>query len=387
MATKSANNFNYSLRNDLIQQIIAEGLGQGVFPGCCLSVGSRGQTLFHNAYGTFFPESEHDKNQRVTIDTVYDLGTLSSVIGTVTTIWSLINQNFLSFEDQVIRFQQSFSVHGKAAITVEDLLFHLSGLASEQNYHEEISKDSLNKSLGLMTSPGAKEYVYNRINRARLRSKPHEVQRFSSVGMILLGRIIENLTGKSLDDAVTEHVFKPLKLNSTGYINLNRLKTGIRTDLEKVAPTEDCAWRKKQLWGEVQDDVAWSMGGVAGHAGIFSTVEDLGLFCEEILAAYRGNSELIKPEVLQQAWSLNSANQGLRYVGGWEKAHKENQLLNCGFSEQAIGFCSNSGCLIWIDPEVDLHVVFLSNAHCPSRNNKRIMNFMPQLLKAIRESF
>jgi CubicO group peptidase (beta-lactamase class C family) len=119
--------------------------------------------------------------------------------------------------------------------------------------------------------------------------------------MILAGALVESLTGMSFDKAAYRYVIQPLGLKSTSFIDLSMIRRrGIQPVTDMIAPTEECPWRKRVLCGEVHDDNAWAMGGVAGHAGIFSTANDLHLIARTLLAAYHGRSQFLSRETVQQ---------------------------------------------------------------------------------------
>lgn len=372
---------------DQVNTVINQAIDESIFPGAVIKISRQGETILQKAYGSFF--GDHISNDAdhpdfpVNTATVFDLGSLTAAVGTVVATMRLVDQGVIRLDDQVIRYNQGFSVYDKAPINIGDLLFHISGLATDLGYHEELLNDTIHSRFGIITSPGAKEYVLNRINRSRLRSKVHEQQRFSALGMILLGNILEVVSGKSLEQLLHEQVFKPLGMTSTGYINLNSLKTGVKQVHENIAATENCHWRKKQIWGEVQNDNAWTMGGIAGNAGLFSSVDDLSLLTSTLMSVLTNASNFIQQETLHNFWDYSGEVRNWRYVGGWERPHPDNGMDEVGFSDQSVGYLASSGCTIWLDSERDLEIIFLSNAMCPSRNNKKVYSFMPVMVETL----
>jgi CubicO group peptidase (beta-lactamase class C family) len=382
---KSQSRYSFESLRSLLQQ----GVDQQVFPGGVLLVNLNGENIFAEAVGNFTYTSEKEIEEQtlpsqVTIETVYDIGNLSSVISTAAILMRLVDEKRVNLDDKVIRYVQSFSVHGKADVTVRDLLRHTSGLAPWKPYYEELLRENTGKHMGILTSRGAREYIYNDINRGELKFPLRSRQVYSDIGLILLGSIIENLTGMSLDRSAQKYVFFPLEMRSSSYVDLALVKRrGLLPVREMVAPTETCSWRKKMLWGEVQDDNAWAMGGIAGNAGIFTNAPDVINFADNMLKTFSGRGSFVKTETLNEFWS---AGEDERFALGWEKPSAENGFNESGLSDQAVGFSSNTGCTIWLEPNKNFSLVFLSNRSCPTRSNKKYLSFAPAMVRSVLES-
>ena len=380
---KNVQHFNSSNFNN-VTSLILEAIKEEVFPSAVLLVAKNGEVLFQDAFGSYFIDQDTPDNLKVNLNTVYDLGNLSSVYATTTILMKLVAEGRISLKDQVIRYLQSFSVLGKAHITIGDLIFHISGLDQWRPFYEELLKENSATHLGILTSRGSKEYIINQINRSGLKYKTHTKQMYSDLGLILLGHIIETITGMTLDKVANKYVFNPLGLKNSSYIDLTLMKRrGILPVRELIAPTEDCEWRKHQLWGEVQDDNAWAMGGIAGHSGVFSNIFDLHSWALEMIKVYKQQSSYLPYNILKEFWNLEEGSDELSFAGGWEKPSKENGLLNTNLTSDAIGFNSNSGCLIWLEPSKGIEIILLSNRMCPTRNNKKIFQFRPELINKI----
>lgn len=383
---KNINSYrNHNFTN--VDNLISQAISQEVFPGAVMLIAQDSEVIYSSAVGNHFHTGVSDENTEVEGHTVYDIGNLSSVFVTTTILMKLVEEGRISLQDQVIRYVQSFSVFGKADITIGDLIFHVSGLAQWSPFYENLLKENSGTHLGILTSRGAREYIVNQINRSRLKYPIHQKQLYSDLGLILLGNIIEVITGMTLDKVANKYIFTPLGISNSSYVDLTLVKRrGILPVKDLIAPTENCTWRKKLLWGEVQDDNAWAMGGIAGHAGLFSTASDIHIWASELLKVYKGNSTYISQDILSQFWNTGEKASDLSYVGGWEKPNRDNNLLESGLSDQAVGFNSFTGCMVWLDPARDLEITFLSNRICPSRNNKKIVGFRPMLIKSILES-
>ena len=382
---KSQSRYSFESLRSLLQQ----GVDQQVFPGAVLLVNLNGENIFAEAVGNFtYPTEKENEEQalptEVTLETVYDIGNLSSIISTTAILMRLVDEKRLQLDDKVIRFVQSFSVRGKSDVTIRDLLRHTSGLAPWKPYFEDLLRENTGQHMGILTSRGAREYIYNDINRGELKFPLRSRQVYSDIGLILLGSIIENLTGMSLDRSAQKYIFFPLEMRSSSYVDLALVKRrGLLPVREMVAPTENCSWRKKMLWGEVQDDNAWAMGGIAGNAGIFTNAPDIINFAEKMLSAFSGRGNFISNATLQEFWS---AGEDERFALGWEKPVAENGFNESGLSNQAVGFNSNTGCTLWLEPQKGFSMAFLSNRSCPSRNNKKYLSFAPAMVKSVLDS-
>ena len=350
----------------------------GAFPGAVISIikndGQENEFNFIKASGNRLIEEDAntDSNSIVTQDTIYDLGELTLIFCTATLFMLYVKQEKCQVDDLVSRYLQGFSVNGKSLISIKNLLTSQSGLIASYPFYEEIAKNSEGSRIGMLASRGAKEYVLNKIIRSNLKTTPNTKTYHSEVANLLLGFLIEVLSGNSLDKAFMREVANPLSLTNTGFIDLSLLRLKkLSPVVNMIAPTENCDWRGKILCGEVQNDNAWAIGGIAGNAGLFSNVNDVTTFGIEILRALRGESEIFDESVTKEFIGLETDHAP--YL--WERASKENLMLSCGFSSSAVGLNSFTGCSVWIDPDKDLVITLLSNKVHPSRSNKKIVPY------------
>jgi CubicO group peptidase (beta-lactamase class C family) len=368
-----------------VSALLQRAVEEGVFPGCVLLVGKDGVEVYRQGFGVRATRiAKDEKTSEMSNDTVFDVAALTSVLVTTTLVMRLVESGHLSLSDRVSRYLQGFGVLGKSLITVGQLVSHTSGLAGWHPFFEELLKANAGVRMGVMTSRGAKEYVYNAIHRAQLKYEPGTRQLYSDLGVVVLGELIEVLTGLALDKAAQRYIFQPLGLKNTSYIDLTLIRRrGIHPVKNLIAPTEECPWRKRVLCGEVHDDNAWAMGGIAGHSGVFSTAGDLHLFATEMLKAYCGQSSFLKEETLEQFWKESdlTAEGGWRF--GWESPHAENGLGECRLGRAAVGHNGFTGCSLWLEPEKGIDIILMSNRVHPSRTNKKIRLFRPQLFDAV----
>lgn len=371
-----------------VRTIVQEALAEGAFPGAVLLVGSGGEVQFCESFGTMsYPGSEGDPPPLpMRKDTVFDLAALTNIVVTATLCMRLVETQKIRLDDRASRCIQGFSVYGKSAITIEHLLSHTSGLAHWHPYFEELIKAHSGSRIGILTSRGARDYVVNSINRSHLKYEPGTKQVYSDVGFMLLGQVIETLTGLTLDKAAFQYIFHPLGLRSTSFIDLAMIKRrGIHPVTDIIAPTEECPWRKRVLCGEVHDDNAWAMGGIAGHAGLFSSAADLHRFAAELICAYHGQSEFLSAETVRRFWSFPQGRES-GWKLGWETPGKDNGLQDSKLGARAVGHSGFTGCSLWIEPELGIDIVLLTNRIHPSRSNKKIYALRPALYDAAIEA-
>lgn len=371
-----------------VSQLLQHGVTDGVFPGAVLQVQRFSEILFQEAVGNRTYAQQGEPAVPVRTDTVFDVAGLTSAVVTTTLIMKLLESGKLRLDDRVSRYVQGFGVNNKSVLTVQDLLCHTSGLIAWVPFFEELVRLNSTSRMGVLTSRGAKEYVYNVVNRSQLKYQPHSRQVYSDVGLIVLGEIVEILTGMSLDKAAQKLVFQPLGMKGSSFIDLSLVKRrGIHPVLDLIAPTEECPWRKRVLCGEVHDDNAWAMGGVAGHSGLFSMAQDLGVFAAEMLRCYRGSGSFLRTQTVRGFLTRPEAHFDISYTLGWEVPNRDNGFLDVGFSDQAVGMTGFTGCALWLEPAKDLSIVLMSNRVHPSRSNRKILGFRQELFRSILSAF
>jgi len=370
-----------------VDELMQGAVEDGVFPGAVLLVGRADDVLYSRAFGFRSARSKTGESLPMKLDTVFDVASLTNILVTASVIFRLVEDGRVSLDDKVCRYIEGFSVHGKSPISIAHLLSHSSGLPHWVPFFEELLKANSGARMGIMTSRGARDYILTQIRRMSLKFAPGTRQIYSDLDFILLGSLIEILTGSSLDRAAHQYVFQPLGLKSTSFIDLSMIRRrGIHPVIDLIAPTEDCAWRKRILCGEVHDDNAWAMGGIAGHSGVFSTAGDLHRFAAEMLRAYRGQSNFLSQESVQTLWQGVDNKEEQSYQFGWDTPSKENGMDSSKLSPAAVGQCGFTGCSLWVEPDKDLYIVLMSNRVHPTRANKKIRNFRPEIHTAVLDS-
>ena len=239
-----------------IDKAVEAAIERGDCPGAVLVVVHDDEIAFRKAFGHRALQPE---KQPMTVDTVFDLASLTKPIATATSIFVLIEQGKLKLSEKVATYWPEFAANKKDTVTVEHLLLHTSGLLADN---------------ALADYRTGKADAMKKIAALKLEAEPGKRFRYSDVGFIVLGELVERISGKSLTGFAKSHVFEPLAMHDTGYLPSDKLKT-------RCAPTaqRDGKW----IVGDVHDPRAFAMNGVAGHAGLFGTAEDLARFARMLL--------------------------------------------------------------------------------------------------------
>jgi len=249
-------------------------------------------------------------------------------------------------------------------VTIRQLLLHTSGLpGSTQSY---------------AAAKGKKEIVARALAEP-LVAEPGSKMEFSNIGFILLGEIVERISGKTLDQFARERLFAPLWMGDSLFNPPQNLRT-------RIAPTEnDTAIRKRLVLGEVQEPIAWAMGGVAGNAGLFSTASDLAAFCQMMLnGGQYAHQRLLTRSTIAQFTRAVKIGETTRALG-WEVPNDPSKAGKY-FSARSYGHGGFTGTSMWIDPEKELFVILLTNRVHPSVDNEKINAVRPAVHDAVFES-
>jgi serine-type D-Ala-D-Ala carboxypeptidase len=197
---------------------------------------------------------------------------------------------------------------------------------------------------------------------------------------MILGEAVEILTGNTFDRFCQDRIFKAVGLRSTGFIDLSQLRTRRLQPVEDIiAPTENCPWRKKILCGEVHDDNAYAMGGVAGHAGLFSSARDLHTLLVRMNRCLHGKDGFLPQSLVREFLTKDESAAHSNFALGWDTPSPDASASGSLFSSRSVGHLGFTGCSIWWDLEKDCHVILLTNRVHPSRKNEKIRDFRPRI--------
>ncbi len=317
-----------------IGPLVEKWRADGQMSGCVVAIGHRGRLVYLKAFGH---RSLRPQRVAMTADTLFDLASLTKPIATATSVIRLIDEGKLRLHDRVSAYLPEFAAEGKEKITVFHLLTHQAGLIPDN---------------ALADYEMGPEEARRRIMKLKPLSPPGEKFRYTDAGFIVLGWLVEEISGKPLDRYVREEIFAPLGMEDTGYLPAESLR-------ERAAATEQREGRWMQ--GEVHDPRAHLLGGVAGHAGLFSTASDLAIYAQMMLNQGRmGDCKIMSPravDVMTRGYRVSSGLRGL----GWDKQTGYSSNRGDWMTSSAFGHGGFTGTAIWIDPELDLFVVFLSS--------------------------
>jgi CubicO group peptidase (beta-lactamase class C family) len=338
---------------DSVQHVLDRAARDSAFPGAIAVVGDRSHVIAQYAVGHLDWAASPVPDDR----TLWDLASLTKVIGLTSGIMQLVAQGKISIDAPVQQYLPAWTGPNKNRVTIRHLLTHTSGLPAFKAYDEIThDPDSLAKlmfSTPLDTTPGAK-MVY------------------SDIGAWTLGRILETVTGQTLDAYLHEHVFEPAGMHDTRYKPPASL-------IPRIAPTEVDPRRGGLVRGKVHDERAYYLGGVSAHAGLFSDAHDLTRFAQ----MYLNGGEIDGARVLpRDEITLFTTRQVQDRALGWQKPDGSNSAGHL-MSADAFGHTGFTGTSIWIDPPRNVFVILLTNRVDPTRANQKIGRVRVQLADAV----
>lgn len=360
---------------EAVEKAFQDAVADGVFPGASLLVGAGEEVLYEQIFGfrSLLPEKTPLLPQ-----TIYDLASLTKPLATTLAIMLLVRERKIRLDDQVTRFVPMFGVFGKSATTIRQLLNHTSGLPAHKPFYETIAKNEKAGRINFVASQAAKNFVLGEIHREKPVSAPGAQVLYSDLGFMLLAETIEIISGLPLDRFCQERIFKPLGLRSIAFVDLSQMKTRrLKPVVEMIAPTESCPWRKKVLCGEVHDDNAYAMGGVAGHAGLFASARDIHSLIARLGRCLRGRDDFLPAPILEEFLSRDTSVANSTYALGWDTPSASGSSSGSYFSPRSAGHLGFTGTSIWWDLQKDCHVILLTNRVHPTRKNEKIREFRP----------
>ena len=360
-----------------VESAFEEAVSQGVFPGAVVLVSKDEEIVYENAFGyrSLIPEKT-----ALQLNTIFDLASLTKPLATTVAIMLLIGGKKIRLDDQVTRFIPTFGVFGKHLSTVRQLLNHSSGLPAWKPYYEGMVKMEKSGRINFIASRAAKGYVLEEIHREKPLTPPGTQALYSDLGFMVLGEIVEALTGFNLDRFCQDRIFKPLGLRSTAFVDLTKLRNRrLQPVNQTIAPTENCPWRKRILCGEVHDDNAYAMGGVAGHAGLFSSARDIHTLMVRLNHCFHGKDNFLPQSLVQEFLTKDQTIKDSTHALGWDTPSLGKSASGSYFSPRSVGHLGFTGTSIWWDLEKSCHIILLTNRVHPSRQNEKIRDFRPYI--------
>jgi CubicO group peptidase (beta-lactamase class C family) len=367
-----------------VEAAFAEAVERGAIPGATVVVRAGADIAYEGAFGfrAIVPE-----RSPMRLETVFDLSSLTKPLATTVAVMMLTRDAKMRLDDRLTRFFHNFGVHGKGHVTFRHLLAHSSGLAAWRPFYQQIAEVERSGKVNFMASRGAKEFVYEEIHREKPEAPPATKTIYSDLNFMVLGEAVEQVSGVGLNRFCRDKIFRPLELRATDFIDISLVRTRrLEPVPEMFAPTAVCPLRKRLLVGEVDDENAFAMGGVAGHAGLFAPVKEVDRIVAELLACYAGRSDFVPPKIVQQFWARDTAVRGSTWALGWDSPSPEYSSSGHRFSAAAVGHLGFTGTSVWIEPARGIAISLLTNRVHPRRDNQAIRNFRPKIHDLIMEA-
>jgi beta-N-acetylhexosaminidase len=368
---------------EAIDSIVKDGLAQKAFPGCVVLAAHKGEIIYHKAFGNH----EYGPSPAVSPESIFDLASVTKISATTVSVMKLFEEGKIELDKTIGDYLPWTKGTNKAKLTIKDILLHQAGLAPFIVFYKEtidtntgilnpaIYADKLVPGFGVRVAENIymrndwQDTMFKRILKSPLSQKNRYV--YSDNDFIFLGKIVEQLSGLTLDQYTQKYFYNKIGMYSTGFKPRNRFQ------MECLVPTEtDNYFRQQTTRGDVHDEGASMFGGVAGHAGLFSNAYDLSLLYQMLLNGGELNGErYLKPETIQLFTSYHSkiSRRGL----GFDKPEKDNKIRREPYpsslaSPQTFGHTGFTGTCVWVDPATDLVYIFLSNRVYPTRNNNKL---------------
>ena len=339
-----------------IDAIMEKAVADGNIPGGVVLVGHNGKVVYRKAFGS---RSLEPVREPMTVDTIFDLASLTKCIATATSVMKLVEDGRVRLNDPVAAYLPEFAQNGKEDITVRELLTHYSGLAPD---------------LELKASWEGRDTAFQMAMREKPIYPPGSRFLYSDINFETLGFLVEKVTGTQLNEFARENIFVPLGMKDTQFLPPTERSS-------RIAPTQYDE-HDQMLRGIVHDPTARRMGGVAGHAGLFSTADDLSKFAEDMLSGFK---VLSRPAVEKMSTPQQPANAASLRGLGWDIdspfASNRGELLPLG----SFGHTGFTGTSLWIDPVTNTYIIILTNAVHP-HGGKSVVSLRSRVATAVVQS-
>ena len=339
-----------------IDSIMEEAVANGRIPGGVVLVGHQGEVVYRKAFGW---RSLEPTRERMTVDTIFDLASLTKCIATTTAMMQLVEQGRVMLDDPLAAYLPEFAQNGKADITLRELMTHFSGLPPD---------------LDLKQPWEGRTTAYKMVMQAKPDFPPGTRFIYSDINFEALGFLVEKLTGLPLNEYARLHVFEPLGMRDTRFLPPNDWKP-------RIAPTQYDE-QGRMLRGVVHDPTARRMGGVAGHAGLFSTADDLAKFAQELLSGSKILSRLTIEKMTTPQQPASAASlRGL----GWDIDSPFSTNRGALFPVGGFGHTGFTGTSLWIDPVTDTYIIILTNRVHP-RGGHSVVSLRSRIATVVAQS-
>lgn len=324
-----------------VDEVIKEAIAAKELPGAVLLVARGGRTVWRKAYGL---RATTPTSERMTVDTIFDVASLTKVVATATSLMILVEEGKVALQDPVVKYIPEFGRRGKDKVTVQHLLTHYSGLRPDLDLDDPWT---------------GRDRALELTWRERLEAEPGAEFIYSDINYIVLGELIQRVSGLPVNEFAARRIFEPLGMKDTGFLPPAEKRA-------RIAPTERRNGR--MLRGSVHDPTAERMGGVAGHAGLFSTVDDTAVWAQMLLngGAY-GETRILSPLGVLAMSSPQSPRTGFDWRGlGFDIDTRFSTVRGALFPRGSFGHTGFTGTSVWIDPGTETIVILFTNRLHPN---------------------
>jgi len=354
-----------------ITGFIEKGAAEGVYPGAVLIIARGEEVVFfrETGYLSLIPEPIPMKK-----DTIFDLASLTKPLATTLAVMRLVDQEKVGLDQPLSEIIHTSPFKDKEGLTIRLILSHSAGLAAWKPFYLDLIKEAPEKRKRLL-----RELIVNE----PLAYRPGKACTYSDLGFMLLEWVIEELSGMHPDSFLRLNFYNPLSLKRT-FLSMGSIPPPFKK--EDIAATEDCAWRKRIIQGEVHDENAYALGGYSGHAGLFGDAEEVLSIINMLRGHYRGERhDYFRPEIVREFFRRQDIVKGSSWALGWDTPSSTESSSGRYFSSHSVGHLGFAGTSVWMDLHRDIVVIFLTNRVHPTRDNQRIKAFRPALHDLIME--
>jgi CubicO group peptidase (beta-lactamase class C family) len=351
--------------------LMNQAVSENVFPGGVLMVSVEGTIRFFEAYG----RADIYSGRSMTQETVFDLASLTKPLATTPALMVLIQQGKLDLSNSLGEILPGFSGTEKSKITLRHLLCHQSGLPDYRPYYKIL------KELPLVDRKNA---LHECLLKEPLVCPTGTQTIYSDLGFMILGWVIEQVSGMRLDRLVRKEIYTPIELEDLFFVDLDPSASNTMNSEVMFAATAQCPWRDLLINGEVHDDNAWVVGGIDGHAGLFGNAEDVNRLLTEIMLTWCGEKAgaVFQKDVVE---TFLAPAKGSERTLGFDTPSSFGSSSGHYFSNKAVGHLGYTGTSFWMDLTRSIIVILLTNRVHPSCDNEKIKAFRPILHDAVME--
>lgn len=369
---------------DLVSVVKAmeSGVAQGVFPGAVLLVQREEEVVCHLAVGALASKADAAPT---TVETIYDLASLTKPLATATAMACLVQDGVFQLEDRLDHVLPEVVGQDLGMVRLWHLLHHSAGLPAWRPYYERVEEARTRHRGEPVDDEDVKHRILSWIGQESLLFSPGSRSLYSDLGYMVLGMLIEQRTGRSLAEYCRTRIFAPIGASPLGFIQGSGCLFRETESEWQVAPTEMSEWRGRIIHGEVHDDNAYALGGVAGHAGLFGSAAAVLTVATCWRRAFHGPGAFLDSEVVRRFVSRLKEDGTSSWALGWDTPSQPS-TSGTFFSPHSFGHVGFTGTSIWLDPEADVTVILLSNRVHPTRANTNIRWFRPYIHDVIRRA-